>query len=275
MIAPISIDNSILCVAILYGVTTISGILGLVLRQHRLRVVASVFAVAGFLMQSYAMALGHAQTPGSLSKGEYLQILAWFMLICGFWGHWKTKHTTPTILIAPFTLILFLYSLRLTENQVALPTTLSGPFYALHIGAIYLSFALMTLAFATSLMFIYTEKKIKTKAPLTGFQKDFPALGILDKINAFAVMVGFPLFTVGIVSGVIWAGSTWGKAISGDPKEIISFFIWGLFAWLFYMRTVQGRGGRRPAMLTVWLFGLCLFSMLIVNSFMNTHHSFM
>ncbi len=270
----ISYDNSILFVAIFYGITTLAGVLGLILRQHWLRVVASVFAVCGFCMQSYAMALGHAQTPGSLSKGEYLQILAWFMLICGFFGHWKTRHTTPTILIAPFTLILFLYSLRLIHNEIALPANISGQFYALHIGAIYLSFALMTLAFATGAMFIYTERKIKSKAPLTGFRKDFPALSILDKINAATVMLGFPLFTVGIISGVIWASSTWGKAVSGDPKEIISFFIWGLFAWLFYMRTVQGRGGRKPALLTLWIFGLCLFSMLIVNSFMNTHHSF-
>ncbi len=272
----ISFEQSSILITSLYGAATICGILGILLRQHWLRAIACLCAYIGFGTQTFDMARGsHALLPGGLSWGAYLQILAWFILICGFFGQWKTKHTTPTIFMTPLALMLFLLSLRLSQAQITLPDTLNGTFYALHIGSLYLSLALMTLAFAAGIMFIHTERMIKSKAPLTGFRKDFPALAILDKVNALSAIIGFPLFTVGIVSGVIWAGSTWGHSISGDPKEIVSFFVWGLFAWLFHMRTIQGRGGRKPALLALWLFALSAFSILVVNTFMNTHHSFM
>ncbi len=272
----ISFEQSILLITLCYGVATLCGILGLLLRQRSLRIIACLIAYGGFIVQTYDMARGsHSLTPGGLSWGMYLQILAWFMLLCSFFGQWKTKHSTPLLFVTPLALMLFLLSLRLLQAQVALPQELSATFYALHIGSLYLSLALMTLAFAAGIMFVHIERRIKAKEPLTGFRRDFPALAILDKVNFLSAVAGFPLFTIGIITGIIWAGSTWGKAVSGDPKEIVSFIIWGLFAWLFYMRTVQGRGGRKPALLAFWLFALSAFSILVVNTFMNTHHSFM
>ncbi len=272
----ISFEQSSILITAFYGASTLCGIVGIVLRLRWLRILACVGTIMGFCLQTFDMARGsHSLMPGGLSWGAYLQILAWFILLCGFFGQWKTKHSTPIIFVTPLALMLFLLSLRLLQAQISLPESLNGPFYALHIGSLYLSLAFMSLAFVAGVIFIQTEKMIKTKEPLTGFRKDFPALAILDKVNALTAIVGFPLFTIGIVSGFIWAGSTWGKAVSGDPKEIVSFFVWGLFAWLFYMRTMQGRGGRKPALLALWLFALSVFSILVVNTFMNTHHSFM
>ncbi len=271
----ISFEQSFMLITLSYAFATLCGIVGIVLRQRWLRIVACMGAYAGFLLQTYDMARGsHGLLPGGLSWGAYLQILAWFMLICSFVGQWKTKHSTPLLFMTPLALMLFLFSMRLSQAQISLPENLSSTFYALHIGSLYLSLALMTLAFAAGIMFIHTERLIKTKEPLTGFRKDFPALAILDKINAWCVIFGFPLFTIGITSGLIWAESAWGQSVSGDPKELLSFIIWGIFAWLFYMRTVQSRGGRKPAFLALWLFGLSAFSILVVNTFMNTHHSF-
>ncbi len=271
----ISFEQSALLILILYAISSICGIAGLLLRQRWLRIVACLFAVAGFGVQTFDMVRGsHAQNPEGLSLGTYLQILAWFMLLCAFFSDWKTRHSTPTIFMVPLVLMLFLFSLQVMHAQIALPESLTGLFYALHIGTLYISLAMMTLAFVAGLIFVYIEKKIKSKAPITGFSRDFPALAILDKTNAIATFVGFPLFTVGIISGIVWASSTWGKAVSGDPKEVIAFFTWGLYAWLFHMRVVQSRGGRKPAILALWLFALSLFSILVVNLLMDTHHSF-
>ncbi len=271
----ISFEKSMTIIMILYASSTVIGIVGLMLRKQPLRILASFLAMCGFALQTFDMMRGsHSLTPGGLSGGTYLQILAWFMVLCGMGGQWKLRSTTPLIFITPLALMLFLMSWSFLNVQVTLPASLGGPFYALHIGSLYLSLALMALAFAAAIIFIYVEKLLKSKAALSGFRQDFPALDILDKINTISVMLGFPLFTLGILSGFLWAGSTWGKTLSGDPKEIISLAIWAIFAWLFHMRVVQGRRGRKPAIMAIWLFGLSVFSMLIVNSFMDTHHAF-
>ncbi len=271
----ISFEQSMITIMVLYASSTIIGIIGLMLRKQPLRILASALAIGGFALQTFDMMRGsHSLMPGGLSGGTYLQILAWFMIICGMGGQWKLRSTTPLLFITPLALMLFLMSWSFLHIQVTLPESLGGPFYALHIGSLYLSLALMALAFAAGIIFIYVEKLLKSKAALTGFIQDFPALDILDKINSICVVVGFPLFTLGILSGFLWAGSTWGNTVSGDPKEIISLVIWAVYAWLFHMRVVQGRRGRKPATMALWLFGLSVFSILIVNSFMDTHHAF-
>ncbi len=270
-----SFEQSMMIIMILYASSTIFGIVGLMLRKQKIRILASALAMAGFALQTFDMMRGsHSLMPDGLSGGAYLQILAWFMIICGMWGQWKLRSTTPLIFITPLALMLFLMSWNFMSMAVSLPPTLGGPFYALHIGSLYLSLALMTVGFTAGLIFIYVEKLLKSKSALTGFRQDFPALDILDKINSIYVTIGFPLFTLGILAGFLWAGSTWGKTLSGDPKEIISVAIWILYALLFHMRVVQGRRGRKPAIMAICLFGLSIFSMLIVNSFMDTHHAF-
>ncbi len=271
----ISFEQSFLIILIFYFIATLCGILGLVLRQKPLRICAFIFALLGFSLQTFDMMRGgHARPPDGLTEGEYMQVLAWFMILCAFAGQWKTRHTTPLIFMLPPTLILLLSSLRSMQTVIILPKALNASFFALHIGCLYISLGLMALAFMAGAIFLYTERKIKSKAAITGFSKDFPALAILDKTNAIATYVGFPLFTVGIVSGIVFASNAFGKAISADPKEVVSYFIWIVYAWLFYMRTVQGRGGRRPAVIALCLFALSLFSMLVVDTFMDTHHSF-
>ncbi len=270
-----SFEQSIITIMVLYAASTIFGIIGLMLRKRSIRIFASLLAMAGFALQTFDMMRGsHGLMPGGLSGGTYLQILAWFMILCGIGGQWKLRSSTPLIFITPLALMLFLMSWSFLKIQVTLPASLGGPFYALHIGSLYLSLALMALSFAAGIIFIYVEKLLKSKSSLSGFRQDFPALDILDKVNAISVLAGFPLFTLGILSGFLWAGSTWGQTISGDPKEIISIIIWILYAWLFHMRAVQGRRGRKPAMMAIWLFSLSIFSMLVVNSFMDTHHGF-
>ncbi len=270
-----SFEHSMIIVMILYASSTIFGIIGLMLRKQSIRIVSSALAMLGFVLQTFDMMRGsHSLMPGGLSGGAYLQILAWFMVLCGMGGQWKLRSTTPLIFITPLALMLFLMSWNFMTIEVTLPSTLGGPFYALHIGSLYLSLALMTLGFTAGLIFLYVEQLLKSKSALSGFRQDFPALDILDKINAISTTIGFPLFTLGILSGFLWAGSTWGKTLSGDPKEIISVAIWVLYAWLFHVRVVQGRRGRRPAIMAIYLFGLSIFSMLIVNSFMDTHHAF-
>ncbi|MBQ3058896.1 MAG: cytochrome c biogenesis protein CcsA [Desulfovibrio sp.] len=272
MIAP---ESSTLLTLALYALATFCGVLGTALRSPLWRKAGCWLALAGFAAQTLLLASGfHKSLPGGLSLGAYLQMLAWFVMLCGLTIWLRMRQEAAALFSAPLALMLFAMSAPYLSALIRVPESLKAPFYALHIGALFLSLGLLALAFAAGALFIYLEGRIKSKQRMEGFWQDMPALSILDKINAFTVLTGFPLYTVGLASGLIWAKPVYGAVISGDPKEVITIIVWLLFAWLFYNRLTSNWKGRRPARLAVFIFVLSLFSIIVVNTFMDTHHAF-
>ena len=47
----------------------------------------------------------------------------------------------------------------------------------------------------------------------------FPSSRLLDDLNYKSIMIGFPLLTLGIITGAAWANYAWGTYWSWDPKE--------------------------------------------------------
>ena len=175
---------------------------------------------------------------------------------------------------APLALVLFSSSLAVRTQVLAVPEHFSVLWFSLHVGTIFVSLALIAMAFGAGLAYLHLEKIIKTKAKMPGFSKDLPSLETFDRANHWAVSVGFPLYTISVMSGFLWASFTWKKIISWDPKELITIVIWIIFAVLFHQRTALGWRGRKPARTAIVLFALCLVSLVGVNFLLPTHHSF-
>ena len=271
----ISPEASTLITLVFYALASIAGLAGMIMRSPLWRRLGCWLALAGFICQTLMLVMGfHKALPGGLSLGAYLQMLAWFVLLCGLAVWFKLRQETALLFAAPLGLMLFAMSAPYLGALVQVPPSLKAPFYALHIGALFLSLGLLTLAFAAGALFLFLEGRIKSKQSMKGFWQDMPALSMLDKINAFTTLTAFPLYTLGIVAGLIWAKPVFGATVTGDPKEVISIVVWLLFAVLFHNRLANGWKGRKPARPAVFFFFLCLFSILVVNTFMDTHHAF-
>lgn len=249
--------------------------IGMISRSAVLRKAGCWLSLLAFFCQTFALILGfHKNISGALSIGAYLQLLAWFFLLCGIGAWWRLREDTLILLATPFALILFLMSAQLLDIIVPLPNYLSSTFYALHIGALFLSLGLIFVAFIVGIIFIYIEKRLKGKRTIKGFWKDMPSILLLDKINSGCVLSAFPLYTLGILTGLFWSGPVYGHIFSGDPKEFISLIIWLLMAILFHNRLAKGWKGRKPALFVIIIFTLSLLSILMVNFLFNSHHAF-
>jgi len=81
----------------------------------------------------------------------------------------------------------------------------------------------------------------------------------MDNWSYRAIGIGFPLLTVGILSGAVWANEAWGSYWSWDPKETWALVTWVIFAVYLHTRMTQGWTGERPAfvallgLLVVWI----------------------
>jgi ABC-type transport system involved in cytochrome c biogenesis permease subunit len=266
-------DQLTYAVLALYLAGTCGHIWGLIARAQRPRLVGGILSGVGFCLHGACLAFLLAQGQALASGEFYMSLFAWSVLLILFILWARLKLSFLALVATPLAMILLMGSLAVTSANVKLPKALAGLFFGLHIGTLFLSIALLAMACAAGVGYITLEKRIKTKEKLAGAWAILPSLDSLDRANRLAVMVGFPLYTVGLFAGFVWAGITWNRFFSWDPKEIVAVGIWLLFAFLFHQRLALGWRGRKPAWLAIWVFGLCLASMLVINFMIKTHHS--
>lgn len=96
----------------------------------------------------------------------------------------------------------------------------------------------------------------------------------LDNISYRTIGLGFPLLTIGIIAGGVWANEAWGSYWSWDPKETWAFITWLVFAAYLHARLTKGWQGRRPAILAALGFGVVWVCYLGVNLLGKGLHSY-
>ncbi len=205
--------------------------------------------------------------------------------------------TTPSALLtnafATFTLP--------KEMQEASPLVpaLQSNWLMMHVTVMILSYAalilgsLMSIAFLilttyTTNYFVSTEAKEKEKMEksnlafaLTANQfEEIPALQnntlllILDNLSYRILGIGFPLLTIGILSGAVWANEAWGSYWSWDPKETWALLTWLIFAIYLHTRVSKGWVGKKPAIIASFGFFIVWVCYLGVNLIGEGLHSY-
>ncbi len=96
----------------------------------------------------------------------------------------------------------------------------------------------------------------------------------LDNISYRMIGLGFPLLTIGIIAGAVWANEAWGSYWSWDPKETWALITWLVFAAYLHARITKGWQGRRPALLAATGFVVVWVCYLGVNILGKGLHSY-
>ncbi|MBI4780086.1 MAG: c-type cytochrome biogenesis protein CcsB [Oscillatoriophycideae cyanobacterium NC_groundwater_1537_Pr4_S-0.65um_50_18] len=96
----------------------------------------------------------------------------------------------------------------------------------------------------------------------------------LDNISYRMIGLGFPLLTIGIIAGAVWANEAWGSYWSWDPKETWALIVWLVFAAYLHARITKGWQGRRPAILAASGFLVVWVCYLGVNLLGKGLHSY-
>lgn len=260
---------------LIYACATVSGIYGMLSGNPLWKRLGCHFALAAFFCQTLALISGFHKSPsGFLSTGAWLQLPAWFILLCGAGAWWRLRHDVLLLFAAPFCLALFLMSLPWLNSPVALPSSLSSSFFIMHTGAIFLAIGMLCVAFISGCLFLALEKRVKKRRKMPVLWHDLPSLALLDRINAVCILAAFPLYTLGIITGLIWASPVYGQTLSGDFKEYVSLLIWILLSIVFHNRLAAGWRGRKPAQLAIVIFVLSIISMVVLNFILPGHHAF-
>lgn len=132
--------------------------------------------------------------------------------------------------------------------------------------------AAFAFTFIISVMYLIQERQLKTKHWGAIFHR-LPSLDVMDTLAYKAISFGWPLFTLGMITGSIWAESAWGTYWSWDPKETWSMITWVIYLVLLHLRTIGWRG-RKMAFLSILGFVFVLISFFVVSRIPIGKHIF-
>ncbi|MBN2426956.1 MAG: c-type cytochrome biogenesis protein CcsB [Deltaproteobacteria bacterium] len=138
----------------------------------------------------------------------------------------------------------------------------------------YAAFAIACCAAIAYLLKVHQEDSENTPVPGKNLASIFPPAQVLEEINYQAIMVGFLLLTLGIITGSAWAHRAWGAYWSWDPKETWSLIVWLIYAAFLHARISRGWTGRKIAWLSIAGFAATLFCYLGVNFLLSGLHSY-
>jgi cytochrome c-type biogenesis protein CcsB len=96
----------------------------------------------------------------------------------------------------------------------------------------------------------------------------------IDNLSYRIIGLGFPLLTVGIIAGAVWANEAWGSYWSWDPKETWALITWLIFASYLHTRLTKSWQGKKPAILASVGFLVVWICYLGVNFLGKGLHSY-
>lgn len=234
--------------------------------------------LAAFVLHAFAFAFraaGIGMVP-VLNLPEALSFLAWLVAGSYLVIQWKAKVKILGVFIAPVALLLMIGASAGyggITGDIAILRTLKGGLVTVHVILSIMGEALFAIAGCAGLVYLIQNDFLKHRK-VTWFSRMLPSLGDLDRINHFCLLIGFPLLTLGVIAGSIWARVVWGSHWDWDPKQVWTLIVWFVYAVLLHQRLAIGWNGRKAAVWSVAATLILFFMLIGVNAFHVTSHRF-
>ena len=277
--------------SLLFNVTTLAYMASMIVffaflasKNKSIGIAGSWIAYGGLIIQTAAIALrwkesydlgvGHAPLSNLY---ESVVFFSWTIILIFAYIDLKYKYRVIGAFVVPFALLGMAWAqLGLNTGIEPLVPALQSNWLLYHVITCFLGYAAFAVACGISIMYLIKAKHEEgaSTASAGGLMAMFPPIRVLDDLNYRSIMIGFPLLTLGIITGAAWANYAWGTYWSWDPKETWSLIVWFVYAAFLHARFTRGWVGKRAAWLSIIGFAATIFCYLGVNLFLSGLHSY-
>ncbi|KPJ60666.1 MAG: hypothetical protein AMJ46_05245 [Latescibacteria bacterium DG_63] len=229
---------------------------------------AFVTLLVGFCSHSVALVIRTVVTghPPFTGMYEYASSLAWAIVLFYFLLQLRHKAGNLGLFVSPIAFVVIVVaSLFPKEMESQLVPALQSYWLQIHVTLAVIGEGAFAVACAGAVMYLLKSARDT---------KWLPSLETLDSVTYRAILVGYPLFTLGaLFAGAIWAWKAWGRPWGWDPKEVGSLVVWLIYSAYLHARVTQGWRGKRAAVLAIIGFCAAVFTF-ISNLFIGGLHSY-
>ena len=206
---------------------------------------------------------------------ESLIFFSWTIVLVYLLLELKYRQRIIGVFVTPFAfLAIALTSIipGIDAKISPLVPALQSNWLAIHVITCFFGYASFAVSFGISILYLIREKSEEGKE---GGSKWLPSAPLLDEINYKSIIIGFPMLTLGIITGAAWANYAWGSYWGWDPKETWSLITWFIYAAFLHARFTRDWRGRKAALLSIFGFAAVLFTYFGVNYLISGLHSYL
>ena len=225
-------------------------------------------------VESYQLGIGHAPLSNMY---ESLVFFSWCIAVLYLLWEWKLNSRILGAFAMPFAFLFIAYASLapgVSDRIDPLIPALQSNWLHAHVITCFLSYASFALSCGISILYLLKLRQKEKGQKEASLPALFPPLDSLDALIYKTIAVGFPLLTIGIVTGAAWANYAWGSYWSWDPKETWSLITWFVYAIFLHARFTREWRGKRTAALSIIGFAAVIFTYFGVNYVLSGLHSY-
>jgi cytochrome c-type biogenesis protein CcsB len=250
--------------------------LGFVIWQRRsLHAMGRAILWVGLGLHTAALAAAWLETGvlPAMSLRQSLDLFSWAIMGATLVVNLRLDIMILGALSAPLCALLLMAAAVLPLPAAPPSALLKSAWNVIHVLCLLAGYGLLALTCLGGGLYLVQDSLIRKKQ-LGPLFKRLPSLSRLDSLDQQALVAGFSLLTVGLITGAVYAQITLGSYWRWHPKEVWSLITWLCYAALIHTRLVQGWRGRRGAWLGVAAFLALMFTFVGAGLLYGGYHSF-
>lgn len=234
----------------------------LIYRKHGVSLAALGAVVVGIIFHTIFMGLRSGETGHGpyMNSFEVAVFCSW--LIAGVYLilQWRYQIKDLGAFAIPLVFLILLYSAFLSQDILQEPKSDLRIWLTLHRSLSIVGYATFTIAFVAGVMYLIQENQLKTKK-LGMMYFRMPSLQMLDNLNFKVITIGFPLFTLGFMTGSLANIQPGGSVFNWDLLKTWPLVLsWVIYGGIFFGRMLVGWRGKKAAQGSVFGFISVIFT---------------
>ena len=260
-----------------YAGATILYLSYLLTRNSLVGDLATGITIVGLLANTATLVLrtyivGHA--PFS-NMYEYSTSFAWGIILIYLFAEFKYKFKVMGAFVVPIGLLLIASTdmLGISKETRPLMPALQSNWLTAHVIVAIFAYGAYAFSFGLAIMYFIKDSLVKSRSRGI-LNEHLPSVELLDELSYRFIVFAFPLMSLVIITGAIWAEFAWGRYWSWDPKETWSLITWLVYSAYLHARLTYGWKGHKAAILALIGFITVLFTYFGVNMVLPGLHSY-
>lgn len=251
---------------VLYAIGTLLALVTLFSRDHRPQLIALGFMIAGFV--SHTIWIGgiciRTHHPPLTNLPEASAFMAWTLFAVELALFIRYRVHAASFFVYPLVLMLATVAAVVREPFAKMAPALRSNLFVAHILFSTVGVAALFIGLAFTLLAFLQDRSLKQKkrGPLWEW---IPSLNICKRLSYRSLAIGFSIYTLGILFGILWQYRTSAELLDLRVKQIGAMVSWVLFATLLQTYISGSYRGRRTMVISACAFVATLVAILGIH----------